>query len=195
MGIKMCIFTSTVAIVFSFIAQGRSYWRPFPSQSLRRDGPDGCAEAACVFAQTVCSAMLSFHTGGLGWVHYFDCHLTICLYDRRPWSLAIDGRETHRFITRRPPVAFKSGSAHRYRHVECSSAEGRAIDCVEVNGRVIFFCVCLLRPSCHPVFTVIWLQNLLVPLWRPSVTSRSYVLNELTVRSLSIFFIFTFPAS
>lgn len=32
-----------------------------------------------------------------------------------------------------------------------------------------FLHVCPLRPPCQPVFTVIWSQNLLVPLWRLSV--------------------------
>lgn len=48
-------------------------------------------------------------------------------------------------------------------HVECSSAE-LGIDCVDVNGRVIFFRVHLVHPSCHPFFPVIWSQNSLTPL-------------------------------
>lgn len=111
MEIALCILTFRVTVVFSFIAQKQlvSFFRYQEKSCLLCT----CAEATSVLAQTICLAILSFHTGGPGWVHYFDCHLTICLYDRQPWSLAIDGRETHRFITQRPLVAFKSGSVHR----------------------------------------------------------------------------------
>lgn len=51
-------------------------------------------------------------------------------------------------------------------HVECSSAEP-GIDCVEVNGRVIFFCVHLAQPSCHPFFPVISSYNSLAVLQNP----------------------------
>lgn len=39
-------------------------------------------------------------------------------------------------------------------HVECFSTES-GIDCVELNGRVIFFSVHLTQPSCHPFFPAI----------------------------------------
>lgn len=39
-------------------------------------------------------------------------------------------------------------------HVECFTTES-GIDCVEVNGRVIFFCVHPTQPSCHPFFPAI----------------------------------------
>ena len=59
-------------------------------------------------------AGVSTHACRAWQVHYFDCRLTICLYDRRPCSLAIDGRETHRSITLRPPAAFKSSPVHTW---------------------------------------------------------------------------------
>lgn len=59
-------------------------------------------------------ALASVHAGSCWRVHYFDCHLTICLYDRQLWSLAIDGRETSPSIARRPSAAFKSNSVHRW---------------------------------------------------------------------------------
>lgn len=69
----------------------------------------------CVRARVSCLlAGVSTHAGRAWQVHYFDCRLTICLYDRRPWSLAIDGRETHWSITQRPPAALKSSPAHRW---------------------------------------------------------------------------------
>lgn len=58
--------------------------------------------------------IVSTHTGSVWQVHYLDCHLTICLYDRQPQSFAIDGGETHRSITLWPPAAFKSSPAHRW---------------------------------------------------------------------------------
>lgn len=59
----MWIFTSTVTIVLSFIAQGRSYWRPFPSQSLWREDLPGahlrrgrmCVCADCLFGHAFIS--------------------------------------------------------------------------------------------------------------------------------------------
>lgn len=92
-------------------------------------------------------ARVSTHAGSAWQVHYFDCRLTICLYDRRPRSFAIDRRK-HIDLSPCDLQQLSNLTLHTDGHVECFPTES-GIDCVKVNGRVIFFCVRLNQPSCH----------------------------------------------
>lgn len=77
---------------------------------------------------------------------------------------------------------------HTDGHVECFSTES-GIDCVEVNGRVIFFCVHLTQLSCQPFFPAICSYDSLAAPQNPVL----FILNELPVPSSSTALIFIFP--